>query len=168
MIDVRTKLFAILGSPIKQSKSPIMQNNWFKEAGLNCAYTAFKVEKKDLKRVFETLRYLGFCGFNITVPHKNNIIKYLDYIDDGAKEINSVNTIAVKDGKTYGYNTDYLGIQEDFKSKKIQVAGRTIFVYGAGGAAKSVLYFAKKNKAKEVYIANRTHKKAQNLAKKFG
>ncbi|MDR0823385.1 MAG: shikimate dehydrogenase [Endomicrobium sp.] len=168
MLNVNTKLFAILGCPIKQSRSPIMQNNWFKEAGLNCAYTAFSVEKKDLKKVFETLKLLGFCGFNITVPHKVEIMKLLDFIDPAPKAIGSVNTILIKNGKTYGYNTDYLGIEKDFADKKISVEGKTIFIYGAGGAAKSVLYFAQKNKAKSVYISNRTHSKAISLAKQFG
>ncbi|MDR3049591.1 MAG: shikimate dehydrogenase [Elusimicrobiota bacterium] len=168
MLNTNTKLFAILGCPIKQSKSPIMQNNWFKEAGLNCAYTAFSVEKKDLKKIFEALKLLSFCGFNITVPHKVEIMKLLDFIDAAPKAIGSVNTIVINNGKTYGYNTDYLGLEKDFADKKISIQGQTIFIYGAGGAAKSVLYFAKKNKAKTVYISNRTHNKAVILAKQFG
>jgi len=73
-----------------------------------------------------------------------------------------------KDGKTYGYNTDCGGFSRDLKDKKINVRNKTVFLYGAGGAAKAAAYALKKDGAEKIYIANRTFKKAQKLADIFG
>jgi shikimate dehydrogenase len=145
-----------------------MHNFWFKEEKLNCKYAAFEVEPKKLKRAFDAFKTLGFCGINVTLPHKNAVIKFIDVKDASLKAVGSANTVLFKNGKTYGYNTDCEGFSGDLKEKKIDVKNKTVFLYGAGGAAKAAVYALKKDGAKKIYAANRTFKKALALAKDFG
>ncbi|MDR1695544.1 MAG: shikimate dehydrogenase [Endomicrobium sp.] len=165
MLNNETALFAILGYPVKHSFSPQMQNAWFKDKNLNCAYVSFETSPEKLKQTVNSLKLLGFCGINVTIPHKTEIMKYLDFAGIAAKSIGSVNTIAVKNGKLYGYNTDHSGLASDLASKGVKIKEKKVFVFGAGGAARAALYAAKG--AKEVYISNRTFKTAKKLAKEF-
>ncbi|MDR1721396.1 MAG: shikimate dehydrogenase [Endomicrobium sp.] len=167
MINTETELFAILGYPVKHSFSPQMHNEWFKIENLNRIYLAFEVTPGYLKRVIESLKLLKFRGANVTVPHKIEIINYIDSADKAAQEIGSVNTITFKNDKLYGYNTDYLGFSQDLSSKGIGLKGKNVLVVGAGGAARAVMYALKNSGAENIYITNRTFENAQRLAKIF-
>lgn len=167
-LNIETGLFAILGYPIKHSFSPLMQNAWFKKEKLNCIYLPFETDPENLKKTVGALKILGFKGINVTIPHKSAVIKYLDYADTAAKAIGSVNTIAVKNGKLYGYNTDYSGFASDLILKNVKVKGKNVFIFGAGGGARAVIYSVKNSGAKNIYLANRTYAKAVCLAKEFG
>ena len=165
MLNSETKLFAILAYPAKHSFSPQMQNAWFEDEKLNCAYVSFETAPEKLKQTVEALKLLRFRGINITIPHKTEIIKYLDFVDTAAKSIGSVNTIAIKNGELHGYNTDHSGFTADLEAKGIKIKDKTVFIFGAGGAARAVLYAVKN--AEEIYISNRTFETAAKLAKEF-
>jgi shikimate dehydrogenase len=167
MLNSETKLFAILGCPVKHSFSPQMQNKWFEKENLNYIYLAFEPKPEDLKKTMESLKLLGFHGINVTIPYKIEVMKYVDFTDKAAKKIGSVNTIAFKGGKLYGYNTDYLGFSQDLTAKKIRLKNKNVLVIGAGGGARAIVYALKESKAKNIYIANRTLKNAEQLAKMF-
>jgi len=167
-INAKTNFFAVIGSPIGHSSSPIMHNFWFEEKKLNCKYLAFEINPANLKKAFAAFKTLGFFGINITLPHKNAAVKFIDVKDAAVKAIGSVNAVSFKNGKTYGYNTDCAGLSRDLKDKKINVRNKTVFLYGAGGAAKAAAYALKKDGAKKIYAANRTFKKAKKLARDFG
>jgi shikimate dehydrogenase len=167
MLDPETRYLAVLGYPIKQSLSPLIQNHWFKQQKLNCAYLALEVAQKNLKLAIDSLKAFKFVGFNLTAPHKTEIIQYLDYVDKPAKTIGSVNTVAIREGKLYGYNTDYSGLEADLKYKNVNLKNKNIFIYGAGGVSRSVIYICKHLGAKNIFLANRTHKNALALADKF-
>ncbi len=167
MINTETKLFAIIGHPIKHSFSPVMQNAWFEKEKFNCSYLAFEVPPKSLKKAVDSFKILGFAGINVTVPLKTGIMKFLDYTDKAAKAIGAANTIAVKNGKLYGYNTDHSGFSSDLISKHIKVRNKTVFIFGAGGASRAVIHALKNAEAKHIYISNRTYEKARDLAKTF-
>jgi shikimate dehydrogenase len=167
MLNTKTKLFAILGYPVKHSFSPQMHNKWFEKEKLNCAYLAFEPDMLNLKKTIESLKILKFSGFNITLPYKVAAMEYIDILDKAAKKIGSINTIAAKNGKLYGYNTDYLGFTRDLLSKKINLKDKNALIIGAGGAAKAVAYALKTLKAKNIYISNRTLTKSEYLAKTF-
>jgi shikimate dehydrogenase len=168
MINPETKLFAVIGFPVKHSLSALMHNFWFKEEKLNCRYLAFEVKPENLKKAFDAFQTLGFCGINITLPHKEAALKFLDFADDSAKAAGSANTVSFKNGRVCGYNTDCEGFGLDLKDKKISVKNKTVFLYGAGGAAKAAAYALKKGGAKKILVSNRTFKKAETLALKFG
>ncbi|MDR3256656.1 MAG: shikimate dehydrogenase [Endomicrobium sp.] len=167
MLNTETKLFAILGYPVKHSFSPQMQNKWFEKENLNCVYLAFEPKSNNLKKTIKSLKLLRFEGLNITIPYKIEVMKYVDFTDKAAKKIGSINTIVVKNNKLYGYNTDYLGFSQDLTAKKINLKSKNVLVIGAGGGARAIIYALKNSNAKDVYIANRTLKNAQQLAKVF-
>jgi shikimate dehydrogenase len=167
MINARTETIAIFGSPIEHSLSPLIQNAWLVAAKLNAAYLAFNVKPENLKNAVLGAKSLGFKGINITVPHKVNILKYVDAACSGVKKIGSANTITIKNGRLTAHNTDYLGFIADLKANKITIKNKNVFVYGAGGAAKAVIHALNFLGAKKVFISNRTYKNALNLARQF-
>jgi shikimate dehydrogenase len=144
-----------------------MQNKWFEKKHLNCIYLAFESKDYELKHTIESLKNLKFKGFNITIPHKVEAMKYVDVIDKNAKKIGSINTVINKNNKLYGYNTDYLGFAHDLKIKKVVVKNKNILIIGAGGAARGIIYTLKTRKAKNIYIASRTSDKSVKLAQEF-
>lgn len=166
-LNTETKLFAILGCPIKHSFSPQMQNAWFEKEKFNCAYIPFETEPKNLRKAIESLKTLGFYGINITIPHKSAVMKFLDHTDRAAQTIGSVNTISIRNGKLYGTNTDYSGFSSDLISKNIKLKGKNVFIFGAGGGARAIIYSVKNSSAKNIYLANRTNQNAVKLAKEF-
>ena len=166
-VNASTKLLGIFGNPVSHSLSPIMHNDWFAKYKLNCLYVAFDVLPENLKSAVESVRTLNISGVNVTVPHKVEVMKYIDTIDDAAKTIGSVNTIVNKNGKLRGYNTDWQGFITDLKSKKINLKNKTVLVIGAGGAAKAILYSLNKLKVKQIYLTSRTFDKAKLIAKKY-
>jgi shikimate dehydrogenase len=167
MINTETKLFAILGYPVRHSFSPQMHNEWFRKENLNSIYLAFEPEPKDLKKAVESLKFFKFCGANVTIPHKTDIIKYIDFVDKVAEEIGSINTIVAENGRFCGYNTDYLGFSQDLSAKKVNLKSKNVLIIGAGGVARAVAYALKNSEAEKIYIASRTLKNARRLASTF-
>ncbi len=162
-----TKIVGIFGNPVAHSLSPIMHNGWFSENKLNYAYLAFDILPKDLKDAVRSIRTLNIAGVNVTVPHKVEIMKYLDKTDEDAKKIGSVNTVVNKKGVLYGTNTDWQGFITDLKQKKVNLKNKNILVVGAGGAAKAILYALNKLKVKKIFLTSRTLSNAENTAKKY-
>ena len=111
---------------------------------------------------------LGITGFNVTIPHKERIVEYLDELSDGAKIINAVNTVVNENGKLYGYNTDITGIIKTLEEYKDEIAGKTVSVFGAGGASRAVIYaLINTFHVKKINIINRTVEKAESLKDYF-
>ena len=108
-ISGRTKICGVIGNPIKHTLSPIMHNAAFKKLNLDFAYVAFKVEENMLQEAIEGMRALKIHGLNVTIPHKESIIQFLDGIDPEARDIGAVNTILNKADELIGYNTDGIG-----------------------------------------------------------
>ncbi|CAB3289963.1 Shikimate dehydrogenase (NADP(+)) [Methanocaldococcus lauensis] len=165
MIDAKTKVVGLIGHPVEHSFSPIMHNAAFKDKGLNYVYLAFDVLPEKLKYVIDGAKALGIVGFNVTIPHKVEIIKYLDELDESAKLIGAVNTIKIENNKAVGYNTDGIGARLSLEEEIGKVKDKTILILGAGGAARAVAFeLAKDN---NIIIANRTVEKAEKLAKEI-
>lgn len=165
MINAKTKVIGLIGHPVEHSFSPIMHNAAFKDKGLNYVYVAFDVLPENLKYVIDGAKALGIVGFNVTIPHKIEIMKYLDEIDKDAQLIGAVNTIKIEDGKAIGYNTDGIGARMALEEEIGRVKDKNIVIYGAGGAARAVAFeLAKDN---NIIIANRTVEKAEALAKEI-
>lgn len=164
-MDTETVMHGVFGDPIKHSKSPVMHNRAFRELGLNAAYAAFHITPGRLKDAVAGIRALRFRGVNVTIPHKLEVMDYLDEIDEGARAIGAVNTIVNEDGRLIGHNTDGIGYVRSLKEEAgFAVAGKKVLILGAGGAARGVSYALAKEGAAAVYIANRTVSKAVELA----
>lgn len=159
------QVLGVIGSPISHSLSPVMHEAAYEELQLNCSYHAFHVESTQLKSAVEGVRSLGLKGINVTIPHKVDVIQYLDHIDPLAEEIGAVNTIVNDQGVLKGYNTDGDG----YVYALLQRIGKTlhdkrILIVGAGGAAKGVALCLSKYGVKKMTITNRTSSKAEDLA----
>jgi shikimate dehydrogenase len=164
-IDSHTILYGVFGDPIRHSRSPIMLNRAFQEAGINAVYAAFHVRSEELGDAVRGIRVLGYRGINVTIPHKVEVMQYLDEIDEGARIVGAVNTIVNESGKLIGYNTDGIGYVRSLKEETgIELKGKSVLLLGAGGAARGVAYALAKEGAGRIYIANRTKERALELA----
>jgi shikimate dehydrogenase len=105
-IGTDTRVYALIGDPIKHSLSPLMQNLAFRLLGLDCIYLAFRVKPEELGWAIKGVRALGFSGFNVTVPHKVAVIPFLDEVDHSASDVGAVNTVTNRGGRHVGHNTD--------------------------------------------------------------
>ena len=160
----KTKAYGIIGNPVEHSFSPILQNTIASVCGDNCAYLPFKVEKGEVKKALEGAFALGFEGFNVTVPHKVEVLDCLDGIDPLAEKIGAVNTLKRTEKGYKGYNTDILGLGKCFEIEGFSLEGEKCVILGAGGAAKAAVVLAAEKNAAEIYIINRTVEKAENIA----
>ena len=115
-IDANTKITGILGHPIHHSLSPLMHNTAFKHLGLNYVYLSFDVKPGDLKESIKAIRCMNILGVNVTIPHKERVIAYLDRIDTEAELIGAVNTVKNIDSELVGFNTDGQGFIESLKN----------------------------------------------------
>jgi len=162
-ISGKTRVCAIIGDPVEHSLSPVMHNAAFKELGLNLVYVAFTVTRNELKDAISGARSLGMRGLNVTMPHKNAVMSYLDETDSTAKAIGAVNTILNEQGKLIGFNTDGVGALRALKENGISPDGKKMLIVGAGGAAKAIAFQAAQE-VEELVILNRTSEKAEQLA----
>lgn len=163
-----TRVYAIFGHPISHSLSPRMHNTAFRALHLDCVYVPFDVQPKDFETAARAIRAMGISGVNITIPHKESIIFFLDEISAEASLTGAVNTVKNDDGKLTGYNTDVYGFLRSIKEDLgFHPKGSTVAVIGAGGAARAVLTALCMNDASEIYVMNRTFDKAKKLATEF-
>jgi shikimate dehydrogenase len=162
---VTTKLVILLGNPLGHSISPPMHNCVFEQLGMDYCYMPVEVTETNLEKVFSGLSRMNVAGFNVTIPHKINIIQYLDELDPLAATIGAVNTITVRDGKTKGYNTDGEGFIRSFAEEtNSTVKGKRFFLLGCGGGARAIAMTLAFHDAKKIYLHNRTIAKADSLA----
>lgn len=159
------KLFGILAHPAGHSMSPLMHNTAFAHLGLGHHYHAFDVPPQDLPTALAGLRTLGISGVNVTIPHKEAVIPFLDELDYEAKLIGAVNTIVLEeDGRLKGYNTDGAGYVRSLVTEtELDLTGANILLLGAGGAAKGISIYLLKGGCPRLTIANRTSARAKEL-----
>ena len=138
-------LFGLLAHPAGHSMSPLMHNTAFKHLGLEHHYHAFDVAPAQLPAALEGLKALGIGGVNVSIPHKEAVIPYLDEVDAEARVIGAVNTIVLEDDRLKGYNTDGAGyVRSLIAETNVDLAKARILLLGAGGAAKGIsLYLLK-------------------------
>jgi shikimate dehydrogenase len=158
------KTFAVIGDPIDHSLSPNIHSAAFRELDLESSYIAYRIPKGELSDGIESLKKIKIDGFNVTIPHKIEMMKYLDKMDESCSIIGAVNTVTNTEGILKGYNTDMDGFLDPFKKKEIKIQDTKILLLGAGGAARAIVAGVAKEKAKHITIANRTLEKANNLA----
>jgi shikimate dehydrogenase len=159
------KTFAVIGDPIEHSLSPSIHNAAFKALNLDCTYIAYRIPRGELKEGIESLRQINISGFNVTIPHKIEMMKHLDDASQECNTIGATNTVSNENGKLVGYNTDMDGFLQPIKQRNIGISGESVLVLGSGGAARAIVAGFAKERAKKITIANRTEQKAQEIAK---
>ena len=166
--DSKIKVCLIMGYPVKNSKSPAMHTAGFKALGIENEFLFLpsEVKPENLQEAVNAARKLNIKGVSVTMPYKEEIIKYIDILDDDAEEIGAVNTIINNEGELTGYNTDWIGAITALE-KKTALAGKKVAVIGAGGAARAIV-FGLVRKGSNIKIYNRSIDKAKEIANDFG
>ena len=165
-ITGKTRITGIFGWPVRHTLSPAMQNAAFEELDFDAVYIPFEIAPARLKEAVSALRNLEIIGVNVTIPHKEKVIPFLDKVDPLAKRIGSVNTIKNNNGKLSGYNTDGLGFLKDVRSKGFNPKGKTAILVGAGGAGKAVAETLSWAGAKKIFVTDKFEAQAKKLAGK--
>ena len=158
------KTYAVIGDPIEHSLSPTIHNAAYRELQLECTYIAYRVAQGDLATGIESLKKIKISGFNVTIPHKIEMMNYLDNVDENCKKIGAVNTVLNDDGILRGFNTDMDGFLEPIKRKEIEIKNSKILLLGAGGASRAIIAGFQKENAREITIVNRTKTNGDELA----
>lgn len=151
-INGETVLTGLLGSPVSHSISPLMHNEAFRQLGLNYAYLCFDVKEEMLARAVDGLKTLGVRGFNLTMPNKNKMLELADALSPAAQMIGAVNTIVNDNGILTGHNTDGIGFMRSVSEAGCEVAGKSMTLLGAGGAATAICTQAALDGVKNLYI----------------
>jgi len=167
-INGQTKVVGIIGDPVKHSLSPQMHNVAFKHLNLDFVYIPFHVKPESVGKAIKGMRALAMVGLNVTVPHKIEVMKYLDEVSPDAKAIGAVNTIFFKDNKCIGDNTDGRGfIRALIEDEGIIIAGKSVVILGAGGSARAIGHSLIKDGVGRLIFCNRTVSKAESIAGSF-
>lgn len=171
-LDEATAVYGVVAGDTSYSSSPLIQNTAFKHAGSNAVFVPLQVRDLDefMRRMVkpETREVeLNFHGLAVTNPHKQAVMRHLDVIDETAQNIGAVNTVKIKNGKFYGYNTDADGFIGPLKARFGDLTAATVAVIGGGGAARACVY-ALQHEGAGVALFARDPNKARDLAAEFG
>lgn len=162
MITGKTNVVGVIGDPVEHSLSPLMHNAAFRDLGLDYIYVPYHVKKGTLESAISGAKSLDIKGLNVTIPHKTEVIKYLDSLDKSAELIGAVNTIKFHKGHAKGYNTDGIGAVKAVEEVS-SVINKKVIILGAGGAARAIAFQMFLDGADSIVIANRTVEKAEQL-----
>ncbi len=164
-------LAGVMGHPVAHSRSPVIHNHWIAQYKLKGSYVLLPVEPSNLHDALKGLKALGFAGCNVTIPHKVEAMKAMDWLHPVAKQMGAINTIVVQpDGALHGFNNDGYGYIQSIKDAKAdwRADAGPITVLGAGGAARAIVLSLINEGAQEIRLINRTKSKAEHLAQEFG
>ena len=161
------KKYFVIGNPINHSLSPLLHNYWIKKNNINAEYFKKELTLNKLEEFINDIRQEKISGANITIPFKKSIIPYLDILSPEAEKSQSVNTIALKDNKLIGYNTDIFGFEQAIKKLNFSVKEKKVFILGAGGVVPSIILALKNMNASKINVSNRTKEKALDLKKRY-
>lgn len=162
-ITGHTKLYGLLGWPVGHTASPAMQNAAFAAMQIDAAYVPLAVEPAKIANAINSLVTLGFAGANVTVPHKVEIMSFVDELDEMARCIGAVNTLVFQEGRAKGYNTDAPGFAASLARRQVAVRGRRVVLLGAGGAARAVAAGLAEAGAASIAVAARRPEQADWL-----
>lgn len=159
------RIVGIIGDPIAHSLSPRMHGAAFAASGVDWRYIPFRVTAADLEDAVRGIRALGFAGFNVTVPHKQTIMPFLDGFEDQARDIGAVNAVRLEGRNLVGYNTDAPGLSDALtRDGGVRLAGARCLILGAGGAGRSAAYALAGAGVRSLVILNRTPSRAEDVA----
>ncbi len=174
-IGPETEVYGVIADPVGHSLSPLIHNTAFRAQGLDKVYLPFRVPPDDLAEFLESdVEALGIRGLSVTIPHKERVTGYLDFMDSGVQGTGAANTVVWEDGQRKGYNTDIRAALESLEAHMRSrggaardLKGRTALILGAGGVAKAIAYALTQLKM-QVVISGRTLGRAEELANLFG
>ncbi|MBY9014413.1 MAG: shikimate dehydrogenase [Candidatus Lokiarchaeota archaeon] len=165
-IGASTNILCVIGHPIEHTMSPVMHNAAINDLSLDYIYLAFDIPPNDLKKAIVGFKKSNIIGINVTIPHKEAIIPYLDELEPLSKQIGAVNSVKNEGGVLLGRNTDVFGAKQALRDAGFKIEGKKALILGAGGAARAIS-FALSEKIDEIFISNRTKERAIKLAKEL-
>ena len=139
MVKKNYNTYCIIGDPINHSLSPALHNAAFNSLGLDHSYIAYRVRKDELANAIISLKSINIAGFNVTMPHKTAIIKFLDTLDVTVERARAVNTVYNNNGKFEAFNTDIVGFVTPLHNRNVNFNGMNVLLLGAGGTAQAVV-----------------------------
>ncbi|MBA7666403.1 Shikimate dehydrogenase (NADP(+)) [subsurface metagenome] len=164
-IGGKTKIVGIFGYPLAHSLSPHLHNAAFALLGLDFVYLPFRVQSKNLDLAARAIKSLNIVGVNVTIPHKEEIIAYLDEVTPEARMMGAVNTVSNRKGRLIGYNTDGQGFIDSLKKEgRFDPRGKRVMLLGAGGAARAISSVLIRQGIASLIIVNRTQRRGEELA----
>jgi len=163
----RLQKLAVIGDPIAHSLSPVLQSFLIRHFALPFTYEALLIRANDLPKMMHRLRDGEFRGLNVTIPHKQAVLPFLDAVDETAARLGATNTIAVEKNKLIGYNTDVIGFLRGLTAAGISPSDKNVLVLGAGGAARAVVFALLKTGAQKIFLCNRSAGRAEALLAAF-
>ena len=167
---MKKKKFAIIGSPVSHSLSPIMHNYWFKKYNIDAEYELLDIDKSEIQNVIDKIKNKEIKGINVTLPYKKSVISFLSKTINDANETHSVNTVMLDDkNNLIGENTDVFGFQAAYLKSipNQEKKNKKVLVLGAGGVAPSIILALLKSKMHNITLSNRTYEKSLFLKKNF-
>jgi len=162
-----TKQYGILAFPAKQSLSPSFYNASFEKLHIDAKFNFYEIPENEFDEFMQRVRSEPISGLSVSLPYKQAVMKYMDFIGDDAKKIGAVNTVVNKDGVLHGYNTDFMGSVKALENTIGDLKGKNVVILGAGGASRAVIYGILRAGAHIVGILNRTKETAEILAEEF-
>lgn len=161
--NYRAELVGVFGDPVDGNPTGVVEEAAFAAAGLNWRYITCKVLVEDLPAAMAALRALHMKGVNLTMPHKTAVLKHLDELSEAAAITGAVNTVVERDGKLFGENTDGKGFVTSLEEAGIPLAGKTVTLLGAGGAARAIAVECALAGAKKIFVINRNKERGEAL-----
>lgn len=161
-------LYGIFGFPLGYTLSPVMQEAAFRALGLKAFYLPFEVRWEEFRRLMRERSRLLLDGFNVTVPYKEEVLRYLDGLSPSARAIGAVNTVVRKGRRWIGFNTDEIGFGTSLqKEGKFEPRAKQVLILGAGGSARAVAYALARRGARRIVIENRTPSRAKKIVLRY-
>ena len=157
----------LIGCPLKKSLSPRLFNTFSPLLGEKYSYTLLETCETGMAPALKKIKSEGWAGFNVTLPLKEKILPFLDFLSPEAGAIGAVNAVRIKDGKLEGHNTDAAAMELALKDAGCRMRGRACVIWGAGGAARAAAWVLGSAGAKAVDIHNRSFSRTAGLVKKF-
>lgn len=162
--NYRAEITGVFGDPVDGNPTGVMEEAAYNHCGLNYRYLTLKVTPEDFDAAMKSIKALHMKGMNLTMPHKINVLPYLDELSEAARIIGAVNTIVVRDGNLFGENTDGKGFVQALKNAGADPKGKHVVILGAGGAARAIAVECALAGAASITLINRTRKRAEDLA----
>jgi len=166
-ISGKTRVIGLLGWPVSHSLSPAMHNAAFEKAGLDFVYVCLPVKPENVGNAIQGIRSLGIAGCNVTIPHKEAVVPFLDEVSLEAQKVGAVNTIVNNEGRLAGYNTDVYGFLRSVEEKGISLQKARVVMIGAGGVAHAIAICCGLNGAASISLTDIVPEKALALSGKI-
>jgi shikimate dehydrogenase len=162
------KKYAIIGYPLSHSLSPLIHTTAFRELRLPCSYESIEIHPVNLRTKFKNLLEENFSGFNVTLPYKQEITRFLNKHSPEVVATGAVNTIVIADGETVGHNTDIAGIRQSLLPFRDELVGKSGMILGTGGAAHAAMYcLLRYFHLDMIRVASRNANRALNFTRTF-